>query len=1275
MISFEQFYTSIWMKVPEVWRSSDDESGRAMQVLIYTWAQHMYHYFYNKIGHMDELFDPDLCPTKYLKFLASMLGWELVGTDEKSWREQLKAAPLLYKIKGTQRGLTIAEKLVGYSVFISELYRDHLGDLVPKEKIFNNIPPHIKNKPWFKTVALDESGRPIPGTLVSDQFDSFNEGSSFLDDYGNVIRPSLDTDTDTKSYRKLSTTSAYDNISGKGSLARYAKTPRINVVLRKTDSLDTVDPNTGMLIHNNLAGALELLLQFKPFNIQINNIDVMFDVSDYIICSNLADAEALQSSETIDFCVHIEPDSIGESLLYCGGQISSTPPVEDYRIDTTLPRPLASYYSFNLDNLPKVTSVDTLLDFGFSNFSNIYSTETNPSGYCVLKGKITSIEDFLTEPNEVLYFNGEPDYVDEETRALRLSYLPVKPKFSFRYLSVPYITSHNLIDFEDIKYANRPLVYSGCQANELTTDRMFSYDLNLNFTYILDSKIYLSESNSTFKGVVRHEGNPVAISKQATVSLLTPDTNSEVWTSTYDINTSADGKYSLDLSNSGLTGLYNIRIQLASNTETLHECSLNNIKYLINSIPQNTVSVVIETPLNSSIGTINRTVNVGTPLTFEQILSDICDRFPISLILVKDDFTFVVPKTAYRYKEAMVVLDTEQLSHWIDPSATDDSFLNGCTIYTCFLEMPKELEQFNPADTLRNSYIPAREHRKFTRQYSVIDTQVLSTDAIKSEEIYIRNPETNELELSTADSRLYRKDPEYIFTRGYLANAVDVHANVPLIQKNPLNICDKHQWKVYSRMYSSYYSGSQPLTQLWWSDFYQTEADESSSYLIDYLDIDKTPEAQIRNRASVRWQTALLALDVTKPSHFLATRRKSESRSAIWTRGSAKKMAFPYEGASREKIQRNRSGITLFSRSDNMTDYAPSIVSTSGLSNYNYVLSSNTNVDVTRSYFNPLATFDSQPVPLTRFEDIDKVSIHPTIESIILNRDSGVTTYETPSSYAERSAYYSNVDGGLYQSLYAGNLPVSRDRVLSEACDFCDIFIDGAIQTNDKFVVAINEQTGSIQNTFILSYLNVYLSWFRKDTGVYLNSGMYPVAETEFAVPNVQVFVNGIEKLYNQDWTLTLDYKNTVNVPGLQPFDTVEVRYFILNRDKDVIVTDITLQESEASFIVDETMDFYRTGSLFEYDLPQNTVVTYTDSVTGQYLTRQQHPDLLNSPINYTTAYPDILVYINGIQKKYGEDWVFKHDDNANARIVLLFRASYTLTVSDTIVIRYKVAN
>mgnify|MGYP003351254962 CR=1 FL=1 len=47
-LSFIEFFNSVWLKVPQVWREADSENGRPLQLMVYTICQHMYYYFYEK---------------------------------------------------------------------------------------------------------------------------------------------------------------------------------------------------------------------------------------------------------------------------------------------------------------------------------------------------------------------------------------------------------------------------------------------------------------------------------------------------------------------------------------------------------------------------------------------------------------------------------------------------------------------------------------------------------------------------------------------------------------------------------------------------------------------------------------------------------------------------------------------------------------------------------------------------------------------------------------------------------------------------------------------------------------------------------------------------------------------------------------------------------------------------------------------------------------------------------------------------------------------------
>ena len=317
-LSFGDFYTIVWNLVPSVWRDTDEVYGKSLQIVLYTMAQHMYYYFYSKIVHMEELFDPDRCPEKYLRFLAGMVGWTLQGSDPISWREQIKAAPLLYKIKGTKRGLLLAEKLVGYSVFMSELYRDHIGDTVSKEKIFNNTPDSIKVKPWFRKHLTNLEGEKLPGFAESDQFDSFNITNMVkLNPFGEVIRPRVLTNSRKLAFTPSSTTSRYVNTTGKYSLARYAKLPRINVVLRYNDDLDTENLD-GTIKNNNFSSALDLLLQFKPFHVKIENLEVRYDISEFIFDQTTIDSDFFNVQDGLEAAILMSSTRAENTITYGG---------------------------------------------------------------------------------------------------------------------------------------------------------------------------------------------------------------------------------------------------------------------------------------------------------------------------------------------------------------------------------------------------------------------------------------------------------------------------------------------------------------------------------------------------------------------------------------------------------------------------------------------------------------------------------------------------------------------------------------------------------------------------------------------------------------------------------------------------------------------------------------------------------------------------------------------------------------------------------------------
>ena len=307
VISFQDFYNAIWSRIPEVWRNADAQNGNVLQVLMTTMAQHFYYTFYLKIAAMDELFDPDLCPPAYLPFLAATINWKLVGSDPISWRNQIRNAPLLYKIKGTKRSITLAEKLIGYSVFMSELWRDYNGNIVPKEQVWNSFPETITQKPWFRTTSPDIQNN-IYNDSFSDLLPAFNTGNGFITENGE-----LEILTD-EYQTSLGTTSSYDPTTGANSNSKLAKASRINVVLKKDLPLDYT--TNGIFTEATLEEAVELFLQFKPFHVYINEMLVMYSLSDYVLGwkgdetggTGAISTDAVLSRDFADVSVGILPD-------------------------------------------------------------------------------------------------------------------------------------------------------------------------------------------------------------------------------------------------------------------------------------------------------------------------------------------------------------------------------------------------------------------------------------------------------------------------------------------------------------------------------------------------------------------------------------------------------------------------------------------------------------------------------------------------------------------------------------------------------------------------------------------------------------------------------------------------------------------------------------------------------------------------------------------------------------------------------------------------------
>lgn len=114
----------------------------------------------NEIEKLESLTDIDTCPEEYLKYLAQLIGWKLLGPDPSKWRQQLRSAIDIYKSKGTKRGVqlalnaTLKDVTLDASANISESWESYLPFLLWYALATESI--HFKNfSTWTKEKALE----------------------------------------------------------------------------------------------------------------------------------------------------------------------------------------------------------------------------------------------------------------------------------------------------------------------------------------------------------------------------------------------------------------------------------------------------------------------------------------------------------------------------------------------------------------------------------------------------------------------------------------------------------------------------------------------------------------------------------------------------------------------------------------------------------------------------------------------------------------------------------------------------------------------------------------------------------------------------------------------------------------------------------------------------------------------------------------------------------------------------------------------------------------
>ena len=88
------------------------------------------------VDSLSDLIDIDDCPPEFLDYLATLIGWKLIGNDATQWRQQLRNAVVSYRMKGTASGLdAVVEYIFDRDVFfptsgLIETWESYLPNLI-----------------------------------------------------------------------------------------------------------------------------------------------------------------------------------------------------------------------------------------------------------------------------------------------------------------------------------------------------------------------------------------------------------------------------------------------------------------------------------------------------------------------------------------------------------------------------------------------------------------------------------------------------------------------------------------------------------------------------------------------------------------------------------------------------------------------------------------------------------------------------------------------------------------------------------------------------------------------------------------------------------------------------------------------------------------------------------------------------------------------------------------------------------------------------------------
>jgi hypothetical protein len=561
-----------------------------------------------------------------------------------------------------------------------------------------------------------------------------------------------------------------------------------------------------------------------------------------------------------------------------------------------------------------------------------------------------------------------------------------------------------------------------------------------------------------------------------------------------------------------------------------------------------------------------------------------------------------------------------------------------------------------------------RTTKKYTRQFLINTIQTPTLANVMPTAIVSIDGKTKQK--TVLGTKSY-KTPTNIYNRSSLKN--DRIENYNVVSRNALNRIDSSKWTVYAPEYTAYYLGDQKITNNWWGNYYEAKFTVPQ---VPYSQIDRSTAGQLEHVTSDQWLSALQTYNVANPDHFLVTRKTDKVRTSIWNRSSCKFASVPYIQGSRNNLQVFRKDISNLNRSEASTDYTTDTNTPPRIDNYKYILPDGT--DVSMSYFSP------------GFSEVErtKVTMDRGLGSKATLNSSGYNLtfpdsdmyYDNYATGSQPEAYFSGTSPQyrVKTSLYAGNIPVNLDPAtipgINESLDKLGLLVTGLVPVTDTFTVV------STETNFILSELNIFVSWITENTGETAAFGYYsPAAYGGILYPSIQVTLNGLLVPYRSSWSIGFDAIKSINVlEPLLPGDIITVSYeTIPGQPQDLAPPTPQIPHTITKTLTGGDIITIKDGNRYIVDLPYTgfiPCVAWYNELTSQYINSSSNPIAYQPLSFYEDAIPNINISLNGLLIKYKRDWVFlmKFESGVHSAAIAFDPSfSMSLLATDVILIDY----